>query len=45
MIPMPDISYYVVDEMSGGERKEFLVWYERHNCELFFNRLVLEACC
>jgi len=25
--PIPDISYYGVDEMSGGERKEFLSWY------------------
>jgi len=41
--PMPDISYYGVDEMSGGERKEFLAWYERHGTELFDNRLVLEA--
>jgi len=24
--PMPDISYYGVDEMIGGERKEFLAW-------------------
>jgi len=27
--PMPDISYYGVDVMNGGERKEFLAWYER----------------
>jgi len=42
---MHDISYYVVDEMSGGERKEFLAWYETHKSDLFDNRLVLEAYC
>jgi len=26
--PIPDM-YYGVDEMSGGERKKFLAWYER----------------
>ena len=24
--PIPDIWYYGVDEMSGGDRKEFPVW-------------------
>ena len=41
--PMPDISYYGVDEMGFWDRKEFLVWYEIHRSELFNNRLVLEA--
>ena len=36
--PMPDISYYGVDDMSNGERKEFLAWYDRHNSETFDNR-------
>ena len=39
------MSYYVVDEMSGGERKEFLAWYETHKSDLFDNRLVLEEYC
>jgi hypothetical protein len=26
--PKPDISYYGVDVMSGGQRKEFLAGYE-----------------
>jgi hypothetical protein len=38
---MPDISYYGVDEKTGGERKVFLAWYETHNSELFDNRHVL----
>jgi hypothetical protein len=38
--PMPDISYYGVDEMSGGEREEFLEWYETRKSDLFDNRLV-----
>ena len=41
--PMPEISYYVVDEMSGGERKEFHAWYETRKHKLFVNILVLEA--
>ena len=36
---MPDISY-VVDEISGGERKEFLVRYEKQKAEPFDNRRV-----
>jgi len=39
--PMPAISYYGVDEMSGGERKEILAWYERQKSETFDNRRVL----
>jgi len=26
--PIPDVSYYGVNEMSEAERREFLVWYE-----------------
>ena len=40
---VPDISYYGVYEMGGGERKEFLAWYGSHKPELFHNRHVLEA--
>jgi len=43
--PMPDISYYGVDEMSRGERKKFLARYETRNCQLFHNKHVLEAYC
>ena len=35
---MPDISYYAMDEMSGGERKEFLAWYERQKSEPLYNK-------
>jgi hypothetical protein len=42
---MPDISYYGVDEMSGGERIEFLACYERQKFEPFDNRRVLELYC
>jgi len=30
-----------MDEMSGGERKDILEWYERHRSEIFDNMLVL----
>ena len=36
--PMSDISYYRVDEMIGGERKDFLAWYERQKSEPFDNK-------
>jgi len=41
--PMPEISYCGVDEMSRGERNEFLARYETHKPQLFDNRHVLEA--
>ena len=40
---MPDISYYGVDKMSGGEREEFLAWYEASKSQLFNNKHMLEA--
>ena len=43
--PMPDISYYGVNGMGGLERDELFAWYDRHKCELFDNRHVLEAYC
>ena len=43
--PMPDLSYYVVDQMSGWARKEFLTWYEPRKAQLFNNSFVLEAYC
>ena len=42
---MPDKSYYRVDEMGGGEREEFLAWYETSNSQLLHNKHVLEAYC
>jgi hypothetical protein len=42
---MPDISYYGVDEMGGGEREEFLAWYETSNSQPLHNKHVLEAYC
>jgi hypothetical protein len=41
--PLPDISFYGVDDMSGGERKEFFAWNERQKLEIFDNRRVLES--
>ena len=41
--PLLDISYYGVDEMSGGERKIFLAWYDTHKSQLFRNKHGLEA--
>jgi len=41
--PIPDISYYGVDEMRVVERNEFLVWYESQRSETFDNRHVLES--
>ena len=37
--------YYGVDELSGGERKEFLASYKTYKSDLFDNRHVLEAYC
>ena len=41
----PDTSYYDIDEMSAGERKEILEWYESQRSVLFDNRHVLETYC
>jgi len=43
--PMPDISYYGVDEMGRGEREEFLAWYETRKSQPFHNKEVLQANC
>ena len=43
--PMPDKSYYGVNEMGRGELEEFLAWYEAHKPEAFHNKQVLEAYC
>ena len=40
---IPDTSYYGIDEMSAGERTEFLEWYDSQRSVLFDNRRVLET--
>jgi hypothetical protein len=40
--PIPDMCYYGVDEMSEGERKEFVASYASQKDEVFDNRRVLE---
>ena len=42
---IPDPAYYGVDEMSAGERREFIEWYDTQRAVLFDNRLVLETYC
>jgi len=36
--PIPDIKYYGADEMSEGERKEFMAWYNEQKVKVFDNR-------
>jgi G:T-mismatch repair DNA endonuclease (very short patch repair protein) len=43
--PMPDIKYFGADEMSEGERKDFLAWYDEQKGKVFDNRHVLEQYC
>jgi len=43
--PMHNISCYGVDEMIGGERNQFLAWYERQKYEPIDNRRVLLSYC
>jgi len=42
--PLPDVSYYVVNEMGEGERNEFLEWYGKQEPP-FDNRRMLEQYC
>jgi len=42
---IPDIKYYGADEMSEGERREFMAWYDKGKFKVFDNRLVLEQYC
>ena len=42
---IPDASYYRVEEMSVGERKEFLDWYDSQRSLLFDNKRVMESYC
>jgi len=41
----PDISYHGANEMSEGERRDFLAWYENKKFEVFDTRLALEIYC
>ena len=34
---IPDTSYYGIDEMSAGERRDFLEWYDTQRAVLFDN--------
>ena len=43
--PIPDMSYYGIDEMSVGERAEFLEWYNSQRSVLLDNKHVLQAYC
>jgi hypothetical protein len=40
---IPDVTHYGVDEMSAGERNEFVAWYEDQKDVVFDNKRVLEA--
>jgi len=44
IVPLPDFSYYGVNEMGEGERSEFLEGYEKQELP-FHNRRVLEQYC
>jgi len=43
--PIPDIEYAVADEMSEGERREFMACYNEQKVKVFDNRHVLEQYC
>ena len=44
--PVPDVSYYDIDQIHGSERKEFLTWCESvAKTEVFENRRMLERYC
>jgi len=45
VVPIPDVSYYGVNEMGEEERSEFLAWYESQKSELLDNRRVHEKYC
>jgi len=42
---IPDIEYYGADEMSEGERREFMAWYKKQEVKVFDNRSMLEQYC
>ena len=43
--PIPDIKNYGADEMSDGERREFMAWYNEQKLKVFDSRRVLEPYC
>jgi hypothetical protein len=43
--PIPANEYYGADEMSEGERKELMAWYNEQKVKVFDNRLVMEQYC
>jgi hypothetical protein len=43
--PIPDIQYFGVDEMSEGERKEFMSWDNEQKDKVFECRSVFEVYC
>jgi hypothetical protein len=43
--PIPDIEYYGADEMSKGERREFVAWYNEQKVKVLDNRRVLQQYC
>jgi len=43
--PIPDVSYFGVDEMSISERRESMTWYDDQKNKVFKNKLVLEKYC
>jgi len=43
--PFPNVSFYGADEMSEGERRDFLAWYMKKKSEDFDNRFALETYC
>jgi hypothetical protein len=43
--PIPDVSYFGVEEISVTERMEFMTWYDDHKNKVFDNKLVLEKYC
>jgi hypothetical protein len=43
--PIPDMCKYGADDMSEGERKEFVAWYASQKDEVFDNRRLLEEYC
>ena len=45
LVRLPDMSYYGVNEMSVGERTDFLECYEIQRSVLFDNRHILETYC
>ena len=43
--PIPDVSYYGVDEMSDDERTELLEWLESQKSVILDNKREQESCC